>query len=137
MPCAPNYYGMTREAFTRWKNEARKVAKERRIDRKVTTRYFQRIKNDDCICEFVLIKPTDPNQRVFSVLNDPKDPTGVNTIEGQTWQSHWEGPDVLVFRAADDYTGGPIGWIHSPDQVVEAMSPEEQKKFFFSLGAAS
>jgi hypothetical protein len=125
MPSKIELRGMTRRAFTRWKNEARKAAKEHHLGQRVTTRYFSRLRHDDHIVELVLIKPTDPNQRVFTVLPDPADPTGVRQIPGQEWQPRWEGPDVLVFKAADDYMGGPIGWLHDPRQVVEGMAEEK------------
>jgi hypothetical protein len=134
MPHKVDYHGMTAQAYTRWKNEARKTAKEQRLGRRVTTRYFCCLRNDDHIIEFVVIKPLDPNQRVFTLRPDPTDPTGIKQMPGQEWAARWEGPDVLVFKAADDYTGGPIGWNYHRRQVVEGMTEEQQRKFFFPGG---
>jgi hypothetical protein len=134
MPDKHDRGGMGPEAYTRWNNEARKKVKEQRLGRRVTTRYFSRLRNDDHVIEFVVIKPFDPNQRVFTMLPDPTDPTGTKQMPGQEWAARWEGPDVLVFKAADDYTGGPIAWNYDRRQVVEGMTEEQQRKFFFPGG---
>src|ERR1043166_8757751 len=85
-------------------NERRLIGHEMRHKKKVTSRYFMRVRNDDFIMEFVVVHPTDPNQFVDTIL-----PDGTH----QKWDRR-EGTGIdagcYVFRPPPGYAGGALLW---------------------------
>ena len=63
--------------------------------------WFERLRNDDYIVEVCVANwQGDPDQVI-----ETKAPDG--TI--QQWEKRFEG-DLMVFKAPDGYSGGPVGW---------------------------
>jgi hypothetical protein len=97
--------------------------------RPVTTRYFQRLRNDTFIFEFCIENPVGW-QRVWTEA-----PDGTR----QYWKSYPEN-DLLVFVAPDGYAGGAaevgsIVYEHSKRCVAVAKEWEQTKTFEFFGGS--
>lgn len=87
-----------------------------------TTRYFQRLRNDDFIYEFVVANPVDW-QRVFTI--DPE------TGDKLAWGCRHTGPDEITFHPHPAYAGGPICYAHGPACQAEPMYAQPTTLYSF------
>ncbi len=118
-------------------NKVRVGVTERLFQRRVTMRYFQRLRNDDQIHEFCVVgwngHEPDPNMFIESAV--PGRPV-------QRWvkreEFHPEYGTMVVFHPPDGYDGGPVGWCYDRKRHwVEAMQVGPEREYFFITGGGS
>ena len=78
--------------------------------------YYQVVRNDYEITEFVVCNPHDPRQEVHSWLPDGT---------AQVWHRH-ERAGRYVFTPPDGYTGGPVGWVYDETLQAGQRMPQRQ-----------
>lgn len=81
-----------------------------------TAYFFYRLRNDNYIREFCVANWSDPRQYVETPA-----PDGTT----QRWDRRSE-RGMLVFRAPDGYSGGPIGWVYDRELQRGVAAPRDE-----------
>lgn len=119
-PTAPVPVGGTPLRFKGVAGESR--MRPRLVPEGTTTRYYQKLRNDDFIAEFVVLNPVGP-QRVFTL--DPA------TGDQLCWGCRHTGPDEITFYPHPAYRGGPVCYVHGPECRAEPMYAQPTTLYSF------